>query len=223
MSKPVQCARCDAPMCATEQYEVGSPNVRCPTRVKRDVIEQAVSEYQKPDVFEFARQASIQEYECYMRLPEGVTPRNPRIEEVVRFSKKMGYKKLGVAFCVGLKREAEMLNTILGNRGFTVSSVCCKLGGTPKEEIGIREEEKIIGPGLWETMCSPIAQALVLNDEDVDFNILMGLCVGHDSLFFRYAKALTTVLVVKDRVLGHNPAAGLYLSCSYYGKLLRTE
>jgi uncharacterized metal-binding protein len=210
-------------MCATEQYDVGSPNVRCPTRVKRDVITQAVAEYQKPDIYEFARQASVQEYECYMRLPEGITPRNPRVEEIVQFSKKMGYKKLGVAFCTGLKREAETLNTILENRGFTVSSVCCKLGGTPKEQIGIREEEKIIGPGLWETMCSPIAQAMVLNDEGVDLNILMGLCVGHDSLFFRYAEALTTVLVVKDRVLGHNPAAGLYLSCSYYGKLLRTE
>ena len=56
-------------------------------------------------------------------------------------------------------------------------------------------------------MCSPISQAMVLNDEGVDFNILMGLCVGHDSLFFRYSEALTTVLVVKDRVLGHNPAA----------------
>lgn len=223
MSKPVQCARCEAIMCATEQYDVGSPNVRCPTRVKRDVIEQAVAEYQKPDVHEFARQASIQECECYMKLPEGVTPRNPRVEEVIQFSKKMGYTKLGVAFCTGLKREVETLNTILENRGFTVSSVCCKLGGTPKEEIGIKEEEKIIGPGLWETMCSPIAQAFVLNDEGVDFNILMGLCVGHDSLFFRYAKAPTTVLVVKDRVLGHNPAAGIYLSGSYYGKLLRAE
>ena len=223
MSKPVQCALCDAPMCATEQYEVGSPNVRCPTRVKKDVIKRAVEEYQKPDVYEFARLASVQEYECYMKLPEGVTPRNPRVEEIVQFAKKMGYTKLGVAFCVGLKREAETLNTILENKGFTVSSVCCKLGGTPKEEIGIQEEEKIIGPGLWETMCSPISQAMVLNDERVDFNILMGLCVGHDSLFFRYSEALTTVLVVKDRVLGHNPAAGLYLSCSYYGKLLRTE
>jgi uncharacterized metal-binding protein len=47
----------------------------------------------------------------------------------------------------------------------------------------------------------------------------MGLCIGHDSLFFRYAKALTTVLVAKDRVLGHNPVVALQLADSYYSKV----
>ena len=44
----------------------------------------------------------------------------------------------------------------------------------------------------------------------------MGLCIGHDSLFFKYAKGLSTVLVAKDRVLGHNPVAALQLADSYY-------
>jgi uncharacterized metal-binding protein len=52
---------------------------------------------------------------------------------------------------------------------------------------------------------------------------VVGLCVGHDSLFFKYAQAPTTVLVAKDRVFGHNPAAALYLSRSYYRKLMRQE
>lgn len=47
-------------------------------------------------------------------------------------------------------------------------------------------------------------------------NIVMGLCVGHDSLFYKYSEALTTTLVVKDRVTGHNPVAALYTSHSYY-------
>jgi len=182
-----------------------------------------VAEYDKPEVREFARQASVQEFEGYMNLPEGSTPRNPRIEEVVQFAKKMGYKKLGVAFCLGLRGEAETLTTILENRGFEVISVCCKAGGIPKETIGIREEQKISGPGTWETMCSPITQAAILNDEGVEFNVLVGLCVGHDSLFFKYADAPTTVLIAKDRVFGHNPAAGLYLSNFYYRKLRRKE
>jgi len=182
-----------------------------------------VAEYDKPEVREFARQASVQEFEGYMNLPEGSTPRNPRIEEVVQFAKKMGYKKLGVAFCLGLRGEAATLTTILENRGFEVVSVCCKAGGIPKETIGIREEQKISGPGTWETMCSPITQAAILNDEGVEFNVLVGLCVGHDSLFFKYADAPTTVLIAKDRVFGHNPAAGLYLSNFYYRKLRRKE
>jgi uncharacterized metal-binding protein len=47
----------------------------------------------------------------------------------------------------------------------------------------------------------------------------MGLCIGHDSLLFKYAKAPTTVLVAKDRVLGHNPVAALNLADSYYSRL----
>jgi len=50
-------------------------------------------------------------------------------------------------------------------------------------------------------------------------NVLIGLCVGHDSLFFKYSRAPVTVLVAKDRVLGHNPVAALYTSNSYYRRL----
>ncbi|MBN1856758.1 MAG: DUF1847 domain-containing protein [Dehalococcoidia bacterium] len=186
-------------------------------------LEEVRTEYAKPDVAEFARQASIQEFECYMRLPEGLTPRNPRVEETAQFAKKMGYKRLGVAFCAGLRKEAGILDEILTRRGFEVVSVCCQVGGMPKETIGITEEQKIKGSGKWETMCNPIAQAKILNESHTEFNVLVGLCVGHDSLFFKYAEAPTTVLIAKDRVFGHNPAAGLYLSHSYYRKLRRKE
>ncbi|MCK4581227.1 MAG: DUF1847 domain-containing protein, partial [Dehalococcoidia bacterium] len=148
---------------------------------------------------------------------------NPRVEEVAQFAKKMGYKKLGIAFCSGLRSEAKLLATILENRGFQVVSICCKVGGVPKERIGIEEEQKIGGPGVWETMCNPISQAKILNSEHTEFNIVVGLCVGHDSLFFKYADAPVTVLIAKDRVFGHNPAAGLYLSGSDYRKLRRKE
>jgi uncharacterized metal-binding protein len=47
----------------------------------------------------------------------------------------------------------------------------------------------------------------------------MGLCLGHDSLFFKHAKGLSTVLVTKDRVLGHNPVAALNLADSYYDRV----
>lgn len=226
MTEKVECARCDKVVCGSEHSQEGPSN--CPTRTKSEVINRALQEYDKPEIREFARQASIQESECYMNLPEGLTTRYPRVEEVVQFARKMGYKKLGIAFCDGLRGEAETLNTILERRGFDVVSVCCKAGGIPKERIGIKDEEKIIskfrGPGNWESMCSPISQAEILNDEGTEFNILVGLCVGHDSLFFKYSQAPVTVLVAKDRVFGHNPVAGLYLSPSvYYRKLRRKE
>ncbi|HNV64302.1 MAG TPA: DUF1847 domain-containing protein, partial [Smithellaceae bacterium] len=90
------------------------------------------------------------------------------------------------------------------------------------EEIGVKEEEKIF-IGQHETMCNPIAQALIVNRQKTQFNILLGLCVGHDSLFFKYAKAPTTVLAVKDRVTGHNPLAAVYTSGSYYAWINKPE
>lgn len=221
MDEKVECAKCTKRVCYSEAFLEGPPN--CPTKTRREVIEQALTKYDNPETMEFARQASIQEFECYMNLPEGRTPRNPRVEEIVQFSKKMGYKKLGIAFCLGLTDEAKILNTILENRGFDVVSVCCKAGAIPKERIGITEAQKIKGPGNFESMCSPITQAEILNNEGVDFNILVGLCVGHDSLFIKYAQAPITVLVAKDRVFGHNPIAGLYQAGAYYRKLLRKE
>lgn len=216
-----ECAKCKQTVCYSEHFLEGPEN--CPTKVKNDVIKRAWEEYEKPEVNEFARQASVQEFECYMNLPEGRTPRLPRVEEIVQFSRKMKYHRLGVASCLGLKSEAEILNRILENRGFEVVSVCCKVGAIPKEQLGLRKDQKIAGPDVYESMCNPISQAMILNDAGVDFNILLGLCVGHDSLFIKYAKAPITVLVAKDRVLGHNPVAGLYLANSYYRKLLRKE
>ncbi len=78
-------------------------------------------------------------------------------------------------------------------------------------------------------LCNPLAQAEIFNKLKTELNILVGLCVGHDTLFFRYSEAPVTVLVAKDRRLGHNPVAALYLSNSYYsrlkeeGDLLRTS
>ena len=221
MENTIECGKCTRPVCMSQHSDQADPS--CPIKTQAGVIQQALTEYQKPDVREFARQASVQEFECYLNLPEGKTPRHPRVEEVVQFAKKMGYKKLGVAFCGGLRNEARILVNILENRGFGVISVCCKVGAIPKETIGITQEQKIAGPGQWESMCNPITQAEILNRAGTEFNIAVGLCVGHDSLFLKYAQALTTVLIAKDRVFGHNPAAALYQSSSYYRKLMRSE
>ena len=44
--------------------------------------------------------------------------------------------------------------------------------------------------------------------------------MGHDSLFIKHSAAPVTVLAAKDRVLGHNPPAALYLADGYCrGKL----
>ena len=55
-----------------------------------------------------------------------------------------------------------------------------------------------------------------LRPAGTQFNIALGLCVGHDSLFYKYSAAPVTTLVTKDRVTGHNPAAAIYCADSYF-------
>lgn len=197
----------------------------CPTKTEKKILASAMTEYRHPDVMEFARLASVQEGSCYAfrdAKPFIMVPTKSRIEELIEFSKRMKYRRLGMAFCGGLAYEASVLSTILESHGFEVIAVTCKVGGVPKEAIKIKEKEKV-RIGQFESMCNPITQAKLLNQAKTDFNIMLGLCVGHDSLFLKYVKGLTTVFAVKDRVTGHNPMAALYTSGTYYQRLLRRE
>jgi len=199
----------------------GAASIGCPTVSNSEVIEEASKIYEDSEVLEFARQASIQEAECYINRKENpfvLEPTKTRIMEIYEFAEKMGYSRIGLAFCAGLMREAAIVDEVFKHQGFDVVSVMCKAGGISKDTINIKDDEKIM-PGMNETMCNPVFQAKVLNTEKTDFNILLGLCVGHDSLFFKHADAYTTVLAVKDRVTGHNPLAAVYLSDLYYMKI----
>jgi len=194
---------------------------QCPTLTRQALLAQANQAYAATDVAEFARQASRQEAEGYANRherPYVLQPAKPRIVEIGEFARKMGYRRLGLAFCIGLAKEAAVVEQIFQGQEFEMVSAACKAGRTPKESIGITDAEQIF-QGREEAMCNPIFQAMLLNEEKTDFNILLGLCVGHDSLFFKYAQAPTTVLAVKDRVTGHNPLAAVYLADSYYRKI----
>jgi len=222
-----RCARCPTRVCENMGGKAGEnpPSLEkapafCPMKLMPEVITGALSEYDKPEVREFARLASIQEAECYERLPDGLRTKLPRIEELIQFARKCGYKRLGIAHCGGLFKEAGLLTDILENNGFEVVSIQCKMGAIPKERIGIGAEEKIALPENWETMCNPIAQALTVNRTGVDMAIMLGLCIGHDTLFIKYCDVPLTVLAVKDRVFGHNPLAAIYLSETYYRRLM---
>ena len=222
----VSCASCDLDnpkkICMTEE---GSASKGCPTVTKEEILNESNKEYNVTEIREFARNANIQESACYAnrhQRPYVMQPTKTRIEEICEFAGRMNYKRLGLAFCVGLSREAGIVSDILKSHGFDVVSVLCKAGRTSKDIIGIKDEDKIF-QGTDEAMCNPVFQANLLNHEKCEFNILLGLCVGHDSLFFKYAQAPTTVLAVKDRVTGHNPLSAIYLSDVYYSKVWGKE
>jgi uncharacterized metal-binding protein len=160
-------------------------------------------EYGKDEIRRMLTTASEIEGQYYMQLT--------RLEEIIKFAGNMGFKTLGLAFCVGLAREAETVSSILG-RHFKVHSVCCKVGGINKDDFGVTH----VIPGRNESICNPAGQAAVLNREKTDLNVALGLCVGHDIIFQKYSAAPVTTLAVKDRVLGHNPLAAVY--SNYYMK-----
>jgi uncharacterized metal-binding protein len=206
--KPARCTDCAAPLCYLGVFDHAP--AFCPSTRYEEEIKEASRRVIEGELREVARVSSIVEAAGYCR--------KTRVEEIMDFARRLGLRKLGIAFCVGLRKEAILLTSILEGNGFEVVSVCCKLGGIAKEDFGLEDGEKI-NPGTYEGACNPAAQAMALEKEGSELNILLGLCVGHDTIFFATTNVLTTVLATKDRVTGHCPMQPLYLSESYYGRI----
>jgi uncharacterized metal-binding protein len=129
----------------------------------------------------------------------------PRIQDLIEFSKPMQYKRLGLAFCIGLQDQSEEVVSHL-SADFDVVSACCKACGISKDELNL---PKIRGDG-FEAACNPVGQALLLEEEASDLNVILGLCMGHDILFKKHSKVPVTRLAVKDRVLSYNALGPVY-------------
>ncbi len=206
----LECHLCHVQACRHEPGAKKRPRF-CPMENHGDLLAEVRQLYgEDADTRRLAAASARVEAEGYCKWP--------RVQEVMEFARRLEVDHIGIANCVGLIEEARILTAILEANGFEVSSVCCKVGGIPKEEIGLADAEKV-RPGQYEAVCSPVAQARLLNRAGTGLNVAVGLCVGHDSLFFRYSDAPVTVLVAKDRVTGHNPVAALYTSRSYYKRL----
>lgn len=195
--------------CSEGELEERGPGF-CPSKLDPESIEQSWQQHDDPFTMRVAHASALVESEGYCKWT--------RIEEIIQFARKMKFTHLGIATCIGFMDLARVLSAVLESHGFRVSSVACKSGGIPKENIGLADEEKI-RPGGHESMCNPIAQAKLLNQAGCELNVVLGLCVGHDSMFYRHSEGLATTLVVKDRVLGHNPVAALNLANSYYDRI----
>ncbi|WP_423793243.1 DUF1847 domain-containing protein [Methanocaldococcus indicus] len=190
----MRCAKCKDKLCYTGK------------NCKEEIIKKILEEYNKKENLKIAKISSYIEAKYYMK--------KTRLEEIIEFCELMDYKRIGIAFCIGLENEAKILDEIL-SQYFKVFSVCCKVCGIDKDKLNLDK----INPKNKEAMCNPIGQAEILNNLKTDLNILVGLCIGHDILFQKYSKAPTTTFIVKDRVLSHNPAGVIY--SKYYLKKLK--
>lgn len=180
-----ECARCDSKDC----YD-GKDCFK--------LADEARKAYSKDELRSMRISGEI-EAEHYMKMT--------RLEEIILYARKMGMKTLGIAFCVGLSKEAKVVDRILRSEGFEVRSACCKVCGIDKTELGVT---KLHPKMKREAVCNPIGQAMRLNSCRTDMNVVVGLCVGHDMLFAKHSEAPSSTFIVKDRVLSHNPAGAIY-------------
>lgn len=184
--------RCD--LCSDKPCVSGNP---C-------VVRESHSLYKDPESAQILAVAAEVEAKYYGMLC--------RLDEILEFSRRMRFSRIGLAFCVGLSEEAAVVGEIF-SREFTLHSVCCKVGGATKAELGVTG-----APWLGEASCNPVQQAKVLAEAECEIAVLLGLCVGHDMLFHKAWTRPVTTLAVKDRKLGHNPLAAVY--CPYLRKHL---
>ena len=200
------CGYCTKQACMIPDRETMPKNCPC---LNEELVKESRERYAPEEVRKLAAISCEVEYEGYCR--------RTRIEEIMEFAEKMGYKKIGLALCVGLINETRLISDILKANGFEIEAICCKGATCSKAEMGLSEYQ--INPG-YEAICNPIGQAIALEQQGCDLAVIVGLCVGHDTLFIKHCNLPVTYLIVKDRVTGHNPAAAIYLSEGYYKRRL---
>lgn len=128
-----------------------------------------------------------------------------RLDETILFARGYGARKIGIAACISLAAEARFAAKALRAEGFEVVGAICKVGRLMCEDFDVPRENRSPQTAL----CNPIYQAQLLNAEQTDLNVVIGLCVGHDALFLKHADAPCTVLTVKDFKHDHNSVIAL--------------
>lgn len=128
-----------------------------------------------------------------------------RIEEALDFALQMGFGKVGFAACTAFSNELRIIAKFFSAAGLEIVSVGCAIGRVTAKARGLPELGKYLNSG-----CNPLAQAEILNKENTQLNFILGLCMGHDIIFTQRSKAPVSTLLVKDRLMGNNPAAALY-------------
>lgn len=144
-----------------------------------------------------------------------------RLTELIYFCLGMKYRKIGLAFCIEMFEQTEILAGLL-RRFFQVYPVCCKIGGKRDSDMHLGSTAVNSRADFSNIDCNPVAQAKMLNRIETDINIIIGLCIGVDCVFSKESKAPVSTLFVKDKSLAHNPIGALY-SDYYLKEITKTK
>lgn len=169
----------------------------CPT-LARPELTKDLAGYRTPDRAQIMRVADAAPF-----TPE--KQKRNRVEELIFFAQQRGLERLGVAFCVSMTKEAQVLAQKLEAAGLGAELACCRLGSIDYDELGLEKAH----PERFAAICNPVAQAKDLEARGAQLIVQMGLCLGHDLILQEEATVPVTTLVVKDRALDHHPIAAL--------------
>lgn len=140
-----------------------------------------------------------------------------RVQEIIEFARGLGVRKIGLASCTIMLNEARTFARILRDAGFETYGVACKIESNHRSDLAVHVSE-----GSQDTiLCNPIMQARLLEEAGTELNVVVGLCVGHDALFYKHSAAVTTTLAGKDHITMNNPCAALYGHNSIYRKRIQ--
>jgi len=203
----VQCSYCAKKSCF--MGDVSNAPEFCPSKLAPETLKEVRAKLDDPEIQKMAQDVA--------KTWKGIYTKN-RVELTMEYARNRGYNRLGLAFCVGLSYEAELLSNIFINEGFDVISVSCMCGSLSSDDVGLPEEDKIVS-GSRQPMCNPIGQAAILDEGGSELSVLLGLCVGDDVLFIKHSKSPVTVIGVKDYALAHNSLGALYTSRTIFSRL----
>ena len=155
-------------------------------------------------------------YEASVRS-SALCPNLTRVQEIIEFALGLGVRKIGLASCTIMLNEARTFARILRDAGFETYGVACKIESNHRSDLDIHVSE-----GSQDTILfNPIMQARLLEEAGTELNVVVGLCVGHDALFYKHSAAVTTTLAGKDHITMNNPCAALYGHNSIYRKRIQ--
>jgi len=138
------CAECQVKNCTKEIGKEGEFPKNCPSVLPE--MEEILKKYGADELdYRLARESSIL----------GPNHDEGRVEKTIRFAKACGFHKIGLGFCITLRKEAAQLTKLLREEGFEVESLICKVGHVDRSLLEIDS---------CKAMCNPIAQAVLLNE-----------------------------------------------------------
>jgi len=195
-STVINCHQCRSNVCLNH-YPDGIPDY-CLANDYQDIIEGTRQRYLEPETQKI--------HVAVARNLKRADRNWPKVREAIEFALGMGYKRVGMAVCIALVREAGEFARFVSHAGLEVYSAACLVGGLKPSETGV-PEEYVYGRGI---SCNPVAQAEILNRIGTELNYIYGLCTGHDTLFVMNSKAPVTFVVSKDMATANNPSGALY-------------